>query len=245
MTDYKNLLTEAIDRFRGRHRTTAKFRAALVDMDGTLYNSMVNHTAAWHRMMTELGINEPRDSYYLFEGMTGRQTINTLFNKYLNREASPEEIEEYYRRKTVYFTQLPAVDPMPGAASLLSGLKAANWQCVLVTGSGQRTLIDRLQRDFPGVFDEDKMITSRDVARGKPHPEPYLKAMQLAQVAPSEAVVIENAPLGVEAGAKSGAFTIGLTTGPIPADALASAGADIVLPSMQALADLSLTLRTY
>ncbi|MDE6755893.1 MAG: beta-phosphoglucomutase, partial [Muribaculaceae bacterium] len=66
---------------------------------------------------------------------------------------------------------------------------------------------------------------------------PYIKAMERAGVAAHEAVVIENAPLGVRAGAASGAFTIGLTTGPVPVEALSSEGADIVLPSMQALAD--------
>ena len=31
-------------------------RAALIDMDGVLYESMKNHTAAWYRMATEMGI---------------------------------------------------------------------------------------------------------------------------------------------------------------------------------------------
>ena len=86
------------------------------------------------------------------------------------------------------------------------------------------------------------MITSADVEHGKPDPEPYIKAMERAGVTPREAFVIENAPLGVRAGAQSGAFTIGLTTGPVPVEALAGEGADIVLPSMQALADNIATL---
>ena len=46
-----------IVRFLQRHHYTAvKPKAALIDMDGTLYDSMKNHTAAWHRLITEAGI---------------------------------------------------------------------------------------------------------------------------------------------------------------------------------------------
>ena len=81
------------------------------------------------------------------------------------------------------------------------------------------------------------MVTSRDVSRGKPDPEPYLLAMEKAGVLPSEAVVIENAPLGVKAGAASGAFTVAVTTGPIRESEMRAAGADMVFPSMEAFAD--------
>ena len=61
--------------------------------------------------------------------------------------------------------------------------------------------------------------------------------MQLAGVSPSQAIVIENAPLGIEAGDRAGAFTIGVTTGPIPVEEMERAGAAIVFPSMEAFAD--------
>lgn len=237
-SEYLRLAADAIGKFRSTH-PGKKFRAALVDMDGTLYDSMRNHTSAWHRMVSELGISADRDSFYLYEGMTGRQTINYLFNLFLHRDATPQECEELYKRKTQYFNELPAVGPMPGAQQLLASLKENGVKIVLVTGSGQRSLIDRLNRDFPGIFTPDLMITSYDVVHGKPDPEPYLKAMEKVQVAQGEAFVVENAPLGVKAGAASGAFTIGLTTGPIPPEKLAEAGADLVLPSMPALAQIS------
>ncbi|MDE6061207.1 MAG: HAD-IA family hydrolase [Duncaniella sp.] len=220
-------------RFLERHhfeRVTP--RAALIDMDGTLYDSMPNHTAAWHRLMTEAGVNCTREEFYLYEGRTGRSTINTLFRREFNREATPEECERLYERKTEYFRELPPVTPMPGALDMLTTLKEAGIERVLVTGSGQRSLIDRISADFPGIFSDDRIITSRDVNHGKPHPEPFIKAMQLARVRPSQAIVIENAPLGVEAGDRSGAFTIGITTGPIPEETLREAGAAVVFPSM-------------
>lgn len=212
-------------------------RAALIDMDGTLYDSMNNHATAWHQMVSELGFVSNRDEYFLFEGMTGAATINVLFKRFLGREATPDEIERLYRRKTDLFSSMPPVLPMPGAAAMLERLAALGIERILVTGSGQMSLIDRLNADFPHHFLADKMVTSRNVSRGKPSPEPYLKGMELAGVRPFEAMVVENAPLGVMAGARSGAFTVALTTGPIPPQALADAGADIIYPSMQAFAD--------
>lgn len=220
-------------RFLDRHhfeRVTP--RAALIDMDGTLYDSMPNHTRAWYRLMTEAGVECTPEEFYLYEGRTGASTINQLFLRAFGREATDEEKETLYQRKTEYFRELPPVGPMPGALDMLGVLKETGIQRVLVTGSGQRSLIDRISADFPGMFEADKIITSRDVTHGKPHPEPFIKAMQLARVSPSQSIVIENAPLGVEAGDRAGAFTIGVTTGPIPRAALEEAGAAIVFPSM-------------
>ncbi|MCM1482967.1 MAG: HAD-IA family hydrolase [Muribaculaceae bacterium] len=210
-------------------------KAALVDMDGTLYDSMPRHADAWVTMMAEQGITVARDEFFRFEGRTGASTINILFNRAFGRDATPEEVERLYRRKSELFAAMPQEGPMPGALDMLAFLRSIGVECVLVTGSGQRTLIDRIGRDFPGVFAPDAMITSRDVKHGKPDPEPYFKGMELVGKRPDECIVVENAPLGVQAGDAAGAFTIGVSTGPIPASELYDAGAAIVFSSMPEL----------
>ncbi|MDE6065918.1 MAG: HAD-IA family hydrolase [Duncaniella sp.] len=233
-----NLFTPYIVRFLERHHfSRVTPRAALIDMDGTLYDSMTNHTAAWHRLMTETGIPCTREEFYLYEGRTGASTINYLFNRELHRDATDEEKENLYHKKTLYFNELPPVKPMPGALEMLNTLRDAGLGRVLVTGSGQNSVISRIDRDFPGIFAPDMRITSRNVTHGKPHPEPFIRAMQLARVTPSQSIVIENAPLGIEAGDRAGAFTIGVTTGPIPVEEMERAGAAIVFPSMPAFAE--------
>lgn len=67
---------------------------------------------------------------------------------------------------------------------------------MVVTGSGQVSLIDRLNHNFPSVFRRDLMVTSFDVKYGKPNPEPYLMGLQKAGIQPWEGLVVENAPLG-------------------------------------------------
>jgi hypothetical protein len=84
-----------------------KPRAALIDMDGTLIDSMRSHTAAWKRLSDELGLDAERDEFYLFEGMTGRATIKLLYKRAKGFEPTDAECDELYKRKTRYFNELP------------------------------------------------------------------------------------------------------------------------------------------
>lgn len=212
-------------------------RAALIDMDGTLYDSMPRHASAWKQLAHELGIEATRSEFFLYEGMTGAATINILFRRAFGRDATDEEARRHYARKTELFRAMPGVEPMPGAAQLLAFLRSRGIQRVLVTGSGQNSLISRLDSDFPGAFASDMRITAHNTRRGKPYPDPYLAAMQLAGAEPRQCVAFENAPLGVESAVRSGAFTVAIATGPIPKQALKEAGAHVVYDSMPQCAE--------
>lgn len=211
-------------------------KAALIDMDGVLYDSMPYHTAAWHRMMTELGVKCSQEEFYLYEGMTGRATIRLLFQRNFGKNVSDEECERLYSIKSDYFNSFGKRIPMPGAYKMLAELKNSGIKRVLVTGSGQKSLIGTINSDFPEMFDDDKRVTANDVMHGKPDPEPYLKGLEKAGVNPYDAIVIENAPLGVEAGHKAGCFVIAVNSGPINAETLSEAGADIIFDSMEQMA---------
>ncbi len=206
--------------------------AALIDMDGTLYDSMPHHADAWKKMADDNGIAADRDEFFMYEGRTGASTINILFNRQYGRDATPEEVKALYAQKSRNFQAMPPVEQMPGAAELLRFLESEGISRVLVTGSGQSSLISRLNDDYPGAFLPGMRITAANTEHSKPHPDPYLKAMELAGVDAAHAIAFENAPLGVESAARSGAFTVAVATGPIPKEALYEAGADIVYDSM-------------
>lgn len=211
-------------------------RAALIDMDGVLYDSMPRHAAAWERMCREAGLDFLPDEFYLLEGCTGAYTIDVLMQRTLGRHATPDECRDLYRRKTEIFATLPRPDVMTGAPEAMNALRAAGLTRMLVTGSGQMSVLERLTTDYPGIFDDDKRITGNDVVHGKPDPEPYLKAMERIGAAPGECIVVENAPMGVMAGHRAGAFVVAVTTGPVAPEKLREAGADLVLGSMTELA---------
>lgn len=238
--DNKNIdsqIAAALARYRERTGFAGLSpRAALIDMDGTLLDSMGLHTASWHRMATELGIPCSREEFYLYEGMTGAETINRLFLRTFGREATDIEKRELYARKSGYFNEFPRPEVMAGAQQMVRTLMERGIARVLVTGSGQHSNLERLASDFPGGFSESLRITSADVAHCKPHPEPYLKGMALAKAEPWQCIAIENAPLGVRSASDSKAFTVAVTTGPIPEREMWQAGADIVFPSMPAFA---------
>lgn len=206
-------------------------------MDGVLYDSMPAHARAWERTVKELGIPCKVEEFYQYEGQTGRQTIGQLFVRAFGRTSTDDENKKVYEQKTKYFTEFGPAPVMPGAALVLNKTKAAGLTPVLVTGSGQATLLDKLDHNFPGIFTREYMVTAYDVKKGKPHPEPYLSGLQKTGAAPNEAIVIENAPLGVRAAVAAGIFTIAVNTGPISDEQLKQEGANIVLSSMQELAD--------
>lgn len=232
--DYLKYIKEYITA-RGLKRLHIK--TALIDMDGVLYDSMKYHTLAWHRLATDLGIEATRNEFYLYEGMTGAATINLLYNRAFGKSVNDEEAKKLYAIKAQYFTKIGKVETMPHADRMLNTLRNNDMVRVLVTGSGQASILERLDVDYPGIFDSDKRVTALDVKKGKPHPEPYLQGMKKANCTPEECIVIENAPLGIQAGKAAGCFTIGITTGPIPKECMQEAGADLIFDSMEDFAN--------
>ena len=212
--------------------------AVLFDMDGVLFDSMPNHAYAWSHAMTQFGLEMTAYEAYLHEGRTGSGTINILAQRYWGRDATEEEIERIYAAKSEVFNTLPEAKPMPGALEALTAAKNLGCKIVLVTGSAQLSLLERLEQHYPGFFHEELMVTGFDVRYGKPHPEPYLIGLQKAGIKAEEAIVVENAPLGVESAHKAGIFIIAANTGPLEDSLLKDAGADIVVPGLTDVARL-------
>lgn len=212
-------------------------KAALIDMDGVLYDSMPKHARAWARLCGDMGFCIDEREFFQYEGMTGEATIRMLAEREKGVRVSPEVAKELYKKKSLYFKELGEPKLMKGAKETLDFLKDKGIKCVLVTGSGQRSLIDRLQADFPGVFSPELMVTSANVTKGKPDPEPYLKGALLANVEPKDCIAIDNAPLGVLSASRSGAFTIAVNTGPIDKSLLEEQKPDVVLDSMTSCAE--------
>ena len=213
-------------------------KAVLFDMDGVLFDSMPNHAYAWSHAMTQLGLEMAAYEAYLHEGRTGSGTINILAQRYWGRDATEEELERIYAAKAEVFNTLPEPKPMPGALEALTAAKELGCMIVLVTGSAQTSLLQRLEEHYPGFFRQELMVTGFDVKRGKPDPEPYLMGLQKAGIKAEEAVVVENAPLGVESAHRAGIFTIAANTGPLEDSLLKEAGADIVVPGLMDVARL-------
>lgn len=228
---------EAIEKYSERTGNAPSPKAFLFDMDGVLFDSMKNHTLAWYKTISGMGIPCERNEFYLYEGCTGKGTINNFFHRIYDRDATDQEVQQIYSVKSDHFNQMAKAEPMPGAKEVLNQINGRGLKIVLVTGSGQRSLLERLSNAYPGIFTTDNMVTAFDVTNGKPDPEPYLKGMEKAGVKAQNAIVIENAPMGCKSGRAAGIFTIAVNTGPIPKETLLESGADIVLDNMVDLSE--------
>ena len=202
-------------------------------MDGVLYDSMPNHAIAWQQSMAQFGITMTADDAYATEGARGVDTIRKMVKRQQDRDIDEAEAQKMYDVKSHIFHELPEAPVMPGILDLLHQIQEGGIQIGVVTGSGQKPLIRRILKDFGAFVDEDHITTAYDVRRGKPKPDPYLMGLRKAGLLqPNEAFVVENAPLGIRAGVAARIFTIAVNTGPLPAQTLLDANADLLFPTM-------------
>ena len=225
--------------------TLLTLRATLFDMDGVLFDSMPAHAKSWAQVCREFGFDVDETEIYMNEGRTSFTTLNVFTQRQYGRDTTPEEVEKVYQRKCEVFNTFPSAPKMQGAQELLDQIAADHLTRVVVTGSGQASLLERITRHYPNIFDTNRIVSSLDVKHGKPDPEPYLMGLEKAGVQPWEAIVVENAPLGVRAGVAAGIFTIAVNTGPLPESALLDEGANLLFPSMQAFAGAWPQLRNF
>ena len=204
-------------------------------MDGVLFDSMPRHAIAWEEVMKRHGLPFTAYDCYINEGRTGESVIREAFQNALGRDATPDEVKTIYVEKSAYYHQLlkTTTPTIPGVADVLRYVKNSGSQIWVVTGSGMRTLLDSLNTVFPSVFQQDRMITAFDVTRGKPDPEPYLKAWERSGLEKEQCFVIENAPLGIRSGKAAGLTVYAVNTGILTREDLAQA--DQVFDSMTEL----------
>ena len=230
-------MQKAISNYLSKHGFEAfKPKAVLFDMDGVLYNSMPNHARAWQQAMAQFSITMTAHDAYATEGARGIDTIRMMVKAQQGRDISLEEAQQMYDVKTHLFHEMPEARIFYGVKSLMRKIRQCGMTIGVVTGSGQRPLLNRLLNDFGEFLDEDHIVTAYDVKRGKPNPDPYLMGMQkVGDTQPWETIVVENAPLGVLAATAARCFTIAVNTGPLPDHSLTDVGADLLLPSLYRL----------
>jgi HAD superfamily hydrolase (TIGR01509 family) len=90
----------------------------------------------------------------------------------------------------------------PGAVELLADLRSAGVPCGLVTMSYQRFVAPALAALPEGTF--DCVVTGEQVPRGKPHPDPYLRAAGLLGVPPEDCVAVEDSNTGAASAGAAG-----------------------------------------
>ena len=213
-------------------------KAVLFDMDGVLYDSMPLHAIAWQESMKKFGIHMTTADAYATEGARGIDTIRLFVKQQQDKDISLDEAQRMYDEKTRLFHAMPEAPIFDGVFSIMEKIQRSGMTVNVVTGSGQRPLIERLLHDFGQYLDEDHITTAYDVKRGQPYPDPYLTGLRKAgNLQPNEGIVVENAPLGVRAGVSAGIFTVAINSGPLPDASLLDEGANVLYDTMRQLVD--------
>jgi len=196
--------------------TQLQCAALLFDLDGVLINSTPAVERVWRRWAIERGF-DPEEAVARAHG---RPSITTV-REYLPNADHEAENREVERRE---IEDLEGVVPLPGALELLSSLPADRWTIVT---SCTRPLAE-VRIKAAGLPLPKKLITSNDIANGKPHPEPFLKGASLLGFDAEDCIVLEDAPAGIRSGKAAGARVIAFKT-TVPDSELHEAGANWIL----------------
>jgi len=174
--------------------------AILFDLDGVLVDSTGSVEKHWRIWARARGLDEEKVAA-IAHGVRAIEVIRAVA-PHLDAEAELRLLEEAESGDHAGFSA------MPGAIELVRSVPGRRWGVVT---SGSRSLAaDRLRS--VGVPDPPVMVTADDVTNGKPDPEPYLKAAERLGVAPTECLVIEDAPAGIRAALASGMKAIALAS---------------------------------
>jgi len=195
------------------------FDAVIFDMDGVIVDSEPLHERAFRRVFDEIGFGETHDVD--FQSYFGKSDL-VLWRDFIVRHRPAQSLDELLARKEARFVDLllseePIFDGLP---TLLEKL-APHYPLAVASGSRHPTIqavlgLRELRRFFPIV------VSSEDVAHGKPDPDIFLRTAGLLGVAPESCCVIEDSVAGVEAGLAAGMTVIAITNS-LPAQRLTRA----------------------
>lgn len=217
--------TQEYESCRGGGPAAIRCSALLFDLDGVLIDS----TPAVHRVWAQWAIEHGFDPDAVVAHAHGRPSLSTV-RRFLPDADHESENREVERRE---IEDVKGIVVLPGAVELLTSLPPDRW--TIATSCTRRLAEVRLRA--AGLPIPQYMVTSTDVTRGKPDPEPFLKAAAKLGFPASDCVVCEDVPAGVLAGKAAGARVVGLRT-TVPEAELRAAGADFVVNSC---ADISVT----
>jgi sugar-phosphatase len=197
-------------------------RALLFDMDGVLVDSTPAVARVWTTWANRFGL-DPAEVVRRAHGRPSIATIRELLPS-ADHRAEDQAIEK------AEIEDLADVVALPGTTRLLCALSDDRF--AVVTSATRALAVVRLRA--AGFAIPNHLVTSNDIQRGKPDPEPYLLGAQILGFSSADCIVIEDAPAGIRSGKAAGSRVLALRT-TAPDSELRAAGADWIVTDCSAL----------
>ena len=187
-------------------------------MDGVLIDAMPFHAEAMKiAIKEETNYEIDKKIVYQLEGMPSNNLVKEIFKKYnINKELDQELIEKISERKKQLFKEIEDTHLIEGVPDLIKMLNECKCLKAIVTGAAKKEIELTIDKMI-GLKNFDVVVSGEDVEAGKPNSDPFVVALQKMNIKSSECIVVENAPLGVEAANKAGIRCI-LTLNNTPLD---------------------------
>lgn len=201
----------------------------IFDMDGVITDTMPYHFRAWRSIFASQDMSPSHEDIYKREGQKGIDSIRELF-KEKGRPFSETLAQALLQKKERLFKRIFKHKFIPGSRLFIKKSVVRGFKLALVTGTSRHEAQKLLPKDLWDCF--DVTVCGCDVQNGKPHPEPYLRAIAKLNIKPEGAVVFENAPFGIRSAKAAGLYCLALETS-LPASYLT--GADAIFPSFKAI----------
>ncbi|MGK2857093.1 MAG: HAD family hydrolase [Thermoanaerobaculia bacterium] len=183
-------------------------QAAIFDFDETMVLLEDQHTAAAARLAREMGDDYERmpESFRHRSGFRVLDDVDEMRRFFGWRE----ELTTLYARRLELFLVECREHPaplLPGVAAAIAALEGRGMP-LAIASSGLRPSIEEIlgNHGLGGSF--RAIIGGEDVSRGKPDPEPYLRAATALGVDPSDCLVFEDSSVGVTAAKAAGAVCV-------------------------------------
>lgn len=197
----------------------------IFDMDGVLVASGPAHAESWRSVAREHGIDISDEQFKRTFGRPSRDIIRVIWGE----NVSDEDVRRYDDQKEATYRKLISgqVPLAHGAREMLTALQQAGYVLAVAT-SGPRENIELVLREanLGSLF--AAVVTGFDVDRGKPAPDCFLLAAERAGLQAAGCVVVEDAPVGIQAALAAGMKPIGFV-GTHPPEKLRQSGAEVVV----------------
>ena len=198
-----------------------KVSTLIFDMDGVVTDTMPYHMRAWKKIFSSKGVNASTEDIYKREGQKGIDSVHEIFQEY-GIDFTPSIGRMMLEEKETLFKKIFKCKFIEGSRSFIKRSYKQGFKLALVTGTSRHEAQKLLPKDLWDCF--DATVCGSDVQNGKPHPEPYLKALAHLKVEAKNAIVFENAPFGIRSAKAAGLTCLALETS-LPAKYLKQADA--------------------